>query len=315
MILETSVFVRRSPQEVRAWLGNVSNVSRWDRAVVGLASAAPRRRVHIRFANLARSPRSVQPNQPDRMYYTIAEAEPPRGSAPQHTGSTGARFFRNAEWRFRVEPELHGSRVFCAAHFRLRLRHIFLAPAFPEMKRAIRRDLERLRRALETTRPLSAQHRPAHSSTEYPRAAFPQGRKMPLDIRGLCPLLQVYDMPTSIRFYRDVLGFELLSTSPALGEDRFHWARLGLGKAELMLNTAYEFDSERPIPADPVRSATHHDVCLYLGCPDMDLAYEQLREQIPALSPPQIAPYGMKQLYFKDPDGFGLCFQWIASPA
>ncbi len=30
------------------------------------------------------------------------------------------------------------------------------------------------------------------------------------------------------------------------------------------------------------------------------------------------APYGMKQLFHRDPDGFGLCFQWKApadSPA
>ena len=28
--------------------------------------------------------------------------------------------------------------------------------------------------------------------------------------------------------------------------------------------------------------------------------------------PPKVAHYGMKQLYFSDPDGFGLCFQWKA---
>ena len=46
---------------------------------------------------------------------------------------------------------------------------------------------------------------------------------MPLDVRGSVALLQVYDMPTSIRFYRDQLGFTVKTTSPALGgEDRFH---------------------------------------------------------------------------------------------
>jgi hypothetical protein len=27
---------------------------------------------------------------------------------------------------------------------------------------------------------------------------------------------------------------------------------------------------------------------------------------------PVIAPYGMKQLYLTDPDGYALCFQWKA---
>ena len=69
---------------------------------------------------------------------------------------------------------------------------------------------------------------------------------MPLQGRRLTPLLQVYVMPVSIRFYRDVPGFEVVATSPILGEDRFHRALLRLGNAGLMLNTAYEFDSERP---------------------------------------------------------------------
>jgi catechol 2,3-dioxygenase-like lactoylglutathione lyase family enzyme len=36
---------------------------------------------------------------------------------------------------------------------------------------------------------------------------------VPVAIRVLCPLLQVFDMPTSRRFYRDVLGFAEVSKS------------------------------------------------------------------------------------------------------
>jgi catechol 2,3-dioxygenase-like lactoylglutathione lyase family enzyme len=52
---------------------------------------------------------------------------------------------------------------------------------------------------------------------------------MAIDVRGVCPLLQVYDMPASVKFYRDMLGFEVVTTSPVLGPDRFHWALLRLG--------------------------------------------------------------------------------------
>lgn len=64
---------------------------------------------------------------------------------------------------------------------------------------------------------------------------------MALDLRGLAPLLQVFDMPASIRFYRDLLGFELVSTSHP-GE-QFDWALLRLNGVELMLNTAYEAEA------------------------------------------------------------------------
>jgi uncharacterized glyoxalase superfamily protein PhnB len=48
-------------------------------------------------------------------------------------------------------------------------------------------------------------------------------------------------------------------------------------------------------------------------CPDLDGAYAHLlAEGVPA-EPPKVAPYGMKQLYVTDPDGYVLCFQWPAS--
>ena len=135
---------------------------------------------------------------------------------------------------------------------------------------------------------------------------------MAINTSGVAPLLQVYDMPTSVRFYRDVLGFEVVSTSPVLGEDRFHWALLRLGDAEVMLNTAYEFDSERPPVPDAGRVAAHGDTGLYFGCPDVDAAYQELRNRGAAVNKPVVAPYGMKQLYLHDPDGYNLCFQWSA---
>jgi len=133
---------------------------------------------------------------------------------------------------------------------------------------------------------------------------------MSIEVRGVCALLQVFDMPTSVRFYRDVLGFEIVETSVRDG-DRFDWGLLRLGEAELMLNTAYEAD-DRPASPDPQRLSQHRDVCLYFGCPDPDAAYRHLRAKGVDVEPPKITPYGMNQLYVRDPDGFLLCFQWSA---
>jgi catechol 2,3-dioxygenase-like lactoylglutathione lyase family enzyme len=124
----------------------------------------------------------------------------------------------------------------------------------------------------------------------------------------MAPLLQVFDMPTSIVFYRDVLGFEVVATSQP-GEERFDWALLRLNGFELMLNTAYEDDS-RPDNLDPARIAAHDDTAIYFGCPDVDAAYEYLSPRITNLKKPKVAHYGMKQLYLHDPDGYNLCFQW-----
>jgi glyoxylase I family protein len=139
---------------------------------------------------------------------------------------------------------------------------------------------------------------------------------MAIEVQGVCPYFEVYDMPASIRFYRDLLGFELVSTSPHRGgdKDRFHWCLLRLGTAELMLNTAYESDEERPLLQDHLSERKHRDTCLYFGCPDVDGAYAEIvAKGVVIHKPPTLAHYGMKQMYLRDPDGFGLCFQWRAA--
>jgi len=134
---------------------------------------------------------------------------------------------------------------------------------------------------------------------------------MGIEIRGMALLLQVFDMPASIAFYRDALGFEVVTTSKPMCE-HFDWALLRLNDVELMLNTAYEEDARPPAP-DPARIAGHDDTCLYFGCPDVDVAYAFLRARGVAAKEPKVAPYGMKQLYISDPDGYSLCFQWRSS--
>jgi catechol-2,3-dioxygenase len=70
-----------------------------------------------------------------------------------------------------------------------------------------------------------------------------------IDVRGVCRLLQVFDMQRSVTFYCDVFGFEVKSSSP--GEQ---WAFLERENSALMLNAAYEPDS-RPAAPDAARIA------------------------------------------------------------
>ena len=134
---------------------------------------------------------------------------------------------------------------------------------------------------------------------------------MTIEVRGVCTLLQVFDMPTSLQFYRDVLGFTVVDTSDPRAANRVNWCLLKLDTSEVMLNTAYE-GPERPPKPEPPRTAAHADTCLYFGCPDVDGAYRHLRAKGLDVKEPTRAPYGMKQLYVSDPDGYGLCFQWEA---
>jgi catechol 2,3-dioxygenase-like lactoylglutathione lyase family enzyme len=129
---------------------------------------------------------------------------------------------------------------------------------------------------------------------------------MGFEFRGLTPLIQVFDMPSSATFYRDVLGFEILMQSRP-GEN-FDWAWLRKGSASLMLNTAYEADHRPPNP-DAARTAAHKDTGLFFDCDDLDLAYAYLRSKGIAARKPETQAYGMRQMYVADPDGYELCFQ------
>ena len=131
---------------------------------------------------------------------------------------------------------------------------------------------------------------------------------MGIEVQDVCTLLQVFDMPRAVRFYRDVLGFEIVKTSPREG-DRFNWGLLRLNDVYVMLNTAYEGD-DRPASPEQARIAAHGDTCLYFACPDPEAAFRHLLAHGIDVRPPKVAPYGMKQLTLTDPDGYQLCFQW-----
>ena len=134
---------------------------------------------------------------------------------------------------------------------------------------------------------------------------------MGIEVGGMAPLLQVYDMNEALAFYRDALGFELVADSGEVDapEGRYvHWCWLRLGPTDLMLNTAYD-EGERPPARDLQRQAGHDDLCLYFSVADVDATAAWLRSRELDVEGPRTAAYGMRQTWLRDPDGYQLCFQ------
>lgn len=129
----------------------------------------------------------------------------------------------------------------------------------------------------------------------------------PIEIRGMAPLFEVFNMPAALAFYRDTLGFQVTGDS---GQgDNSGWVMLERDGVCVMLNTMYD-DGEEPDTPDTVRTAHHKDTCLYFSSPDVDGVYAYLKDKVAGIEPPATAPYGMRQLYMRDPDGYNICFQW-----
>ncbi|HEV2739584.1 MAG TPA: VOC family protein [Candidatus Elarobacter sp.] len=130
---------------------------------------------------------------------------------------------------------------------------------------------------------------------------------MAIAVGGVTPLLEVFDLPASVAFYRDVLGFALVSG------DESWWCMLRSGEATIMLNTAYERD-RRPAEPEPTRVSGHGDTSLYFDA-DPDAVHAHLRDKGWPVSEPVDTSYGMRQVTTKDPDGFALCFIRPTRPA
>jgi glyoxylase I family protein len=127
---------------------------------------------------------------------------------------------------------------------------------------------------------------------------------------GLTPLIGVFDMPKSLAFYRDVLGFSVVFASPEVEtkEGRFsHYIWLRFGKADIMLNTQYD-SNERPEEAPEVKE---RDAVFYIGCADVDAAYQELTARGLKADPPKRAPYGLMLFATHDPDGYTIVFQEV----
>lgn len=133
---------------------------------------------------------------------------------------------------------------------------------------------------------------------------------MAIEIQAMTPLIQVFNMPRSLEFYRDILGFAIYADSG--NGDESSWVWLRLGSVDLMLNDQYE-PGHVPSACPPERVRWHDDTCFYLNCEDVDTVYQYLQDNNVKCEPPKVAPYGAKQLYLHDPDGYNLCFQCAAN--
>ena len=152
--MESSVVIRKSPEDVWNFLEDVSNLPKWDRGVATVRLTSPGTPViGAEFDTLPHPRRPGDGLEWGRMSYRVTRLnEADRYAAVQVISKTGnARYFRTAVWRIHVEPVLEGSRVFCSADFTLRPRYWFLAPILYSAKRAIRADLDSLRRVLESS--------------------------------------------------------------------------------------------------------------------------------------------------------------------
>jgi hypothetical protein len=160
MRLESTIIIHRRPEEVGRFLSDIANVEKWDRGVGSSRAISGSPGVGFEFETLGRSDSPFTSPEKARMAYRIVQAGPDRCTVALTSSAGNARFFKTAQWQFRLSPAPEGSLLTCCADFTLRLRYIFLAPIFYLKRRAIQMDLKALKQTLEEPRYPSKPVRP-----------------------------------------------------------------------------------------------------------------------------------------------------------
>lgn len=116
------------------------------------------------------------------------------------------------------------------------------------------------------------------------------------------PIVYCDDLPRTLAFYRDRLGFRVTFSFPEDDEPAFVALQLGQG-AELALADVSDPEAIH-LHGKSVRPATGHgfELCVYAD--DVDAAVEELRTAgVPVLAEPADQPWGERMAYVEDPEG------------
>lgn len=117
-------------------------------------------------------------------------------------------------------------------------------------------------------------------------------------------MLSVRDLEASIRFYRTVLGFELVEVLGAA--DKHYWAYVKKGSAEMMLT-----EGSGPTFGEPGGSPPNAGLWLYFypeSLAELEQLHADLSSKGHAVSALETTNYGHRLFTLRDPDRYTLTF-------
>lgn len=119
------------------------------------------------------------------------------------------------------------------------------------------------------------------------------------------PNLIVSDIDRSIAFYRDVLGFSLVTSVPDTAPFAFAWMQRD--GVSVFLNTVASVRDEQPdIAARPIggTATMYLTVEAETAALGIDALFEQVKSRVRVIMPVKTQFYGMREFGIEDPDGY-----------
>ena len=118
----------------------------------------------------------------------------------------------------------------------------------------------------------------------------------------LRPMLDVPDLPATITFWTDVLGFEVLSRIDD-DQGRPTWCAIGRDGVQLMFTSHYHDD-------DPDEEAHVAELTgsLYIDVDDVDAIASDIKGKVDFIFGPEDQPHGMREVAIQDNSGYVVIF-------
>ena len=121
-------------------------------------------------------------------------------------------------------------------------------------------------------------------------------------MKKMTPVLSVDDVPASVSFWVDRLGFESVAEVP--GDDGPAFAMLTHGDIEVMVQSWASVDAE---PGPLSRPLEPTPTCLFVEVEDLDTVIGDL-DGVPVLYEPHETFYGMREVTVEEPGGHVVTF-------
>jgi uncharacterized glyoxalase superfamily protein PhnB len=121
--------------------------------------------------------------------------------------------------------------------------------------------------------------------------------------KTLSPNIMVDDLPGTIRFYIEQMGFSVEATAPE--QPPYDWASLRRNAVNLMFQTRASLGGDVPALKDlPIGGA----LTFYIQVDDVEALYAELKDKVDIVREPHTTFYGAREFECRDNKGYLLTF-------
>lgn len=120
----------------------------------------------------------------------------------------------------------------------------------------------------------------------------------------LTPNLMVEDVNSTIEFYKNILGFQLVMTVPE--EGTFDFALMKSGNVEIMFQARESLSQD--FPPEFKNKKTYEVLTLYIDMENIEGLLQKIKDKVAIIKDLHTTFYGTKEFVIKDCNGYILTF-------